>query len=220
MNKKTIFCDVETTGRSYKEHDIIQICMIIDIDGEIKETMSFNVRPFKNVFEEEALKVNGLKWQDVLNFEDPKEVYKKIVKVIEKYMPYEERGFYDDRDKFTLCAYNGKKFDFLFIKAWFVKNGDARMNRFFSDFLDPYDFLYQQKMLAKKCGYTFPIKSLKLTSLCERFDIPIENAHDATADTIGLRNLTYKLGELYKVFDFEHGLKQKKVASKKATRKK
>jgi len=203
MDKKTIFFDVETTGRDCRVYDIIQISLIVDINKKVEETLTLNVRPLNEVYEVEALKVNGLKWDDILRFQDPKLAYGKIINMLERHMPFEERGMYDNRDKFNICAYNGKKFDIPFLKAFFIKNSDNRINRFFNKVIDPYEFLESQRLLAQTCGYNFPLKSLKLTSLCELLGIEFEGvAHDAKFDTIALRELVYKLGKIYKPFKF------------------
>ena len=189
----------------------------VDIDKVVVDTLNLDVRPFKDTYEVDALKTNGLKWNDVLKFEDHRVAYKKIVNLLDKYMPFEERQMYDKREKFHLCAYNGKTFDIPYLNEFFKRNGDKRMWRYFDKVIDPFEFLDAQRDLAKTAGYKFPLKSLKLTSLCELFGIELEGeAHTAQADTIALRDLLYKLGSIYKLFSFDQPKKKTRKKNVKA----
>ena len=175
--------------------------------------LNINIKPFDGRYESEALKVNKIKPEDLQTFEDHRVAYKKIVNLLDKYMPFEERQMFDKRDKFSLCGYNAKAFDIPYLNEFFKRNGDKRMWRYFDKVIDPFEFLDAQRDLAKTAGYKFPLKSLKLTSLCELFGIELEGeAHTAQADTIALRDLLYKLGSIYKLFNFDQ--------PKKKTRKK
>ena len=202
MSKKLLFIDVETTGLDHKVYDIVEICLIVDINNEIKETLTLKMAPFNQVFEPEALRVNGRKWEEVLQFQDPKEAYKKIINLLEKYMEYEERGFYDKRDKFDIVAYNAS-FDVRHLSMFFLRNNDNRLQRFYNKVIDPFYQLDQYRTTCQQTGTSHPFKSLKLGRVCEYFGIDLPDAHSAEPDTLATRKLFYTLGLNYRENKFE-----------------
>ena len=178
-----------------------EICLIADIDKKVDDVLTLKIAPIRKKYEAGALKVNGLKWEDILKFENPQLAYNKIVKFLEKYMPYEERGYYNNNDKFVFCAYN-IKFDLPFLESFFRLNKDYKLNRFYRRILDPYFILSQMQELYKLNGNRFPLKNLKLGTVCEHYGVELNNAHTAEADTMALRELTYKIAENFKAFNF------------------
>ena len=66
---KVVFFDLETTGTLVNKHGIHQICGMIVIDGEVKETFDFKVQPNpKAEIVQEALDVAGVTKEQILSY--------------------------------------------------------------------------------------------------------------------------------------------------------
>ena len=50
----------------------------------------------------------------------------------------------------------------------------------------------------------FPFQNLRLGTMCEHYNVTLNDAHTAEADTLALRNLTYKIADNFKFFKFEN----------------
>lgn len=60
---KLCYIDLETTGTKFWRNGIHQISGCIEIDGEVKESFDFKVKPFHSCdIEDEALAVGGKKY--------------------------------------------------------------------------------------------------------------------------------------------------------------
>ena len=95
------------------EHEFV-ISLIEKLNIEIREQLGDELcDDFSIQFE-----YCSIGWADIINFMDTKEAYIKIVEALERHMPYEERGFYDDRDKFKMVAYNAA-YDLPFLEVFF-----------------------------------------------------------------------------------------------------
>jgi len=186
MSKKAIFIDVETTGLNAWHNDIIQIAMLVEINGDVVEEFESKVRPFNmENCNKQALAVTGTSEKDLLNYPDPKIVYQKIVDMLGKYVNKFEKS-----DKFTPIGYN-VKFDCEFLSAFFKKNDDRYYGSWFNwKAVDPLYMLYimdYQKRIA--------LPNYKLATVCQHFAIPIQ-AHDALSDIKATRELWQVLSEM------------------------
>lgn len=75
---KLFFFDIETTGVMHWKNGIHQISGIIEIDGEIKESFDFKVKPNpKAIIEPEALKVSGIMEEQLLDYPKCKLYFRK-----------------------------------------------------------------------------------------------------------------------------------------------
>lgn len=124
---KILFFDLETTGTLVNKHGIHQISGIVVIDGEVKESFNFHVRPNpKAEILQEALDVAGVTKEQVLAYPPMEQVYNEFVAMLSKYVDR-----YNRQDKFFLAGYNNSSFDNQFLRGWFVQNGDKYFGSWF-----------------------------------------------------------------------------------------
>ena len=203
---KKLFVDIESTGLSPKEHDIIQLAYIIEIDDAIKEEGEFLIRPlrFDNI-SPKALEINGRTIEELKTFPEAKIVYPKIVSLLDKYVDK-----YNKKDKFRPAGQN-VRFDLDFLNEFFIKNS----NRYFYSYIDKsqtIDSLPMSRKLTKE-GY-LDVENHKLGTLCKHFGIFLE-AHDALNDIKATRTLIMKLGNLkFNKFMEKYKTKVNEIADK------
>ena len=125
---KALFFDLETTGTYPGKHGIHQMSGMIVIDGEIKETFDYKVRPNpKAEILDEALEVAGVTRDQILAYPPMGEVYHQFVDgILAKYVDR-----YNKTDKFFLAGYNNASFDNQFLRGWFLQNGDQYFGSWF-----------------------------------------------------------------------------------------
>lgn len=186
--KKILYADTETTGLDPKIHDIVQLAVIIEIDGKVKEKLQWFVQPFNwKDINAEALKINGFTIEQLKTFTEPIAVYRNLILIFDKYIDR-----YNKNDKFGLAGYNGQ-FDRRMLNEFFLKNGDKYFGSYVDyHILDPASLLY---LLEYKGALR--LKDYHLETACKYFNIEIK-AHDAMEDIIATRKLTHKLLEYIK----------------------
>ena len=125
---KLLFFDLETTGTYPGKHGIHQMSGMIVIDGVIKETFDYKVRPNpKAEILDEALAVAGVTREQILAYPPMGEVYHQFVDgILAKYVDR-----YNKKDKFFLAGYNNASFDNQFLRGWFLQNGDQYFGSWF-----------------------------------------------------------------------------------------
>jgi len=188
---KMLFFDIESGGLT-TDHAILQISGIIDINGKVMEEFDFYVKPFPtDLIDDKALEINGIKREEIENFEEPSIVCKKIITIFNKYIDK-----YDKTDKFILIGHNIVHFDVPMLINWFYKNNE----KYFGSFLN----------LKKKLDTLCLVESMrvlkvlpdspnnKLGVLCEEYGIKAENLHNSLNDIRVNRELAYKLAKLIK----------------------
>lgn len=184
--KKALYIDVETSGLHHKYNDILQIACMVEINGEIVEEYSTNVKPFsfENI-NDQALKVTGITRKDIDGYPEPSIVYHQLLDLFSKYI-----NKFDKTDKFTPIAYNGH-FDCDFLCSFFKKNDDKYYGSWINwKLVDPLALLY---MMDYKRLIALP--NYKLATACQHFGIPIR-AHDALEDIRATRTLWKMLNDL------------------------
>lgn len=184
---KIFYLDEETTGTNPVVHDIIQLAGIIEIDGKVIERVNMNCQPFDwSAVEEEALRVNGLSIAKLNTFQEPKEMYLALLKVLGKYV-----NKYDKTDKFTIA---GQKvgFDADFLKEFFIKCGDMYYGSWFN--WRHVDLLAVVRWL--RYAGRINLENDKLETIATHFGISFD-AHDAMADIETTRNLLIQITEKY-----------------------
>lgn len=188
MNKKIFYLDIESTGLDSKQHDIISLAYLIEINGEIKEEGELFCQPFNyNTINAKALEVNNLTIVKIKEFPTPQETYKKLIKVLDKYIDK-----FDKNDKFSLAGYN-VRFDVEFLREFFFKNYDKYYGSYFDYHLLSIDtllYLFDYKGLLK-------LENYKLITIAKHFGIEFE-AHNALSDIKTTRHIFYKLLEYFK----------------------
>ena len=184
---KLFYVDVETTGKYANKNDIIQLAYIIEIDGLVAEEGNLFMAPIdESAIEDEALAVSGSTRAQILAYPPAKEVYKKFIAVLNKYV-----NRYDKTDKFYPVGYN-VRFDCDFISAWFRKMGDKYYGSWFWwQLADPMMVLHFLAVLGK----LEPLVNYKLATVCECYGIKID-AHDAMSDIRAVRALVQKLDKV------------------------
>lgn len=124
---KALFFDLETTGTYPGKHGIHQMSGMIVIDGEIKETFDYKVRPNpKAEILDEALAVAGVTREQILAYPPMEEIYPQVISMLAKYVDR-----YNKKDKFFLAGYNNASFDNQFLRGWFLQNGDQYFGSWF-----------------------------------------------------------------------------------------
>jgi DNA polymerase-3 subunit epsilon len=173
---KLLFYDIETTGVRFWKNGIHQLSGAIVIDGEIKKTFDFRVRPNeKAIIEQEALNVAGVSKEQILAYPPMNEIYAKFVKMLGDYVDK-----FDRNDKFYLAGYNNAPFDNQFLRAWFVQNGDQYFGSWFwSNSIDVM-VLATQYLLERRAS----MENFKLSTVAKEcgVDVEAESLHDALYD--------------------------------------
>lgn len=128
---KRFFFDVETTGLKENVCSIHQFSAMIEIDGEIVETINLRLRPHdKAKFEDEAVKMSGLTIEEMMQFPPYKEQFKKILAAITKYVsPFE-------KNKLHLLGFKNASFDDGFLKKLFSLCGEDFWLYFYASSID------------------------------------------------------------------------------------
>lgn len=177
--------DVETTGLSAIKNDMVQLAMIIEVDGKQVAEQKFHMQPFDyNAVDDKALLINNLKLEDIKKFPKPQETFEEVKKFLSKYV-----NKYEKMDKYHPAGYN-VNFDTEFIKHFFKKNGDTYYGSWFNyRAVDPMHILHTLDARG-----TLKLPDYKLVSVCKHFGIPLEDAHDALCDIRATKALAEFLG--------------------------
>lgn len=178
-----LYGDVETGGFNPKEDALLEIAVIPVIDGERLPHFVSYMRNESLKISDDALRVNGIKREQIATFPEEKEVLGNFIKYLE-----------DLQRRFSFYAYNAP-FDHGFVKEWFMRNGA------YSDWL--YFFNIAPRCVLEKARMKtkyFPgkVPNHKLGTLTKFFSIKHDNAHEALSDimaTIELDTILDSLGE-------------------------
>ena len=122
-----VFFDTETTGLDYKKHSIHELGLIVEVDGEIKETLSLHVRPHpKALIDDVALRVAGVSREQILAYPPMDKTLLYLIKTLKKYIdPFEKT------DKAWLIGFNNRAFDDHFFRTWFELCGNSFFYSYF-----------------------------------------------------------------------------------------
>lgn len=189
---KLLFIDLETTGTRYWKDGIHQMSGCIDIDGEIKESFNFFVRPNPNAqINEVALSVGHVTLEQVQAYPPMEEIYAKFVKMLSKYV-----NKFDKTDKFYIVGFNNASFDNSFLQAFFKQNGDDYYGSWFwPNSLDTYVLVTP---LLASIRSTMPNFKLSTVATYLGIDVIESRLHDAEYDIELTRGVYYKYLELSK----------------------
>lgn len=179
MSKKVLYLDTETTGTNPRRHGIIQFAGIIEIDGEVKETLNLKFRPFEtDEIDDEALRITGTERSELESRMTSREAYQQICSFFSRHC-----NKFDRDDKFYPAGYN-VRFDLDMLSEFFKKNGDSFLGSWIN--WRSIDGLALANCLDLTGRINLP--NHKLSTLCEEFGIPID-AHDALSDITATRSL-------------------------------
>jgi len=176
--------DCETGGLDATKHPLLTLAGIIVRDGIIVECFDYKIKPFDGQeLTDEALDINGITREQIKGFEEPKVVYEKLTKLLNKYKFKWDK---DNEAKFVPVGYN-VGFDIEFLRVFFENNGDKYLFSFINvrKVID----IYKGALFMHYCGLLPSLPNWKLGTLCEHFSIPL-SAHDAVEDI----RATYILG--------------------------
>jgi DNA polymerase III subunit epsilon len=183
---KRLFIDVETTGTDHKIHAIHQISGIIEIDGIIKETFDFNIKPFEGaVIDEEALEIGGVSVETIMQYPEATVIYGKLMSIFTKYI-----NKFDKTDKFVLIGYN-VHFDKNFLSEFWLRNNDKY---FFSLCWGSHIDIMSMAMLHLE-KIRHELVDFKLMTVVKHFCIIIDEdkLHNSLYDIEISRTLFYKI---------------------------
>jgi len=186
-----MYIDVETTGLAYPAAGLVQLSGAVEIGGVLQETFDLCIAPFPgDVIEEQALEVNGLTKQIILEYSAPAEAYGAFTTLLRKYVDP-----YDRSDKFHFVGYNAH-FDAEHLRAWFQKNGD----RFFGSWFwhPPLDVMNLAATLMIGRRHTLPNFKLPTVAGSLGIEVDTKRTHDALYDVELTRLVFQRLQTLQK----------------------
>ena len=101
MNK-ILWIDTETTGKDSASNSIIELGLIVEIDGEIKGKFKETCRPLPMaIIDQDALDIQKRTMEEITKFQDPKELYAKTCKFLGSFV-----NKFDKDDKLIPAGYN------------------------------------------------------------------------------------------------------------------
>ena len=183
--KKTLYFDLETTGVDSKLHSIIQFAAIVEYDDEIVDKVNISFQPFDDAeIEADALAKQNLTIEDILEYQDHHAGFLAVKGFLDKHI-----NKFDKTDKFYPAGYN-VRFDLDFLQAFFKFNGEKYgIGSYFNwKIIDAYPMMHIMDWVGK-----IELENYKLVTVCEKFRIPIKNAHNALDDIEATRTLIRKL---------------------------
>ena len=162
-----LFVDTETTSLDTKKGAIIEIACIPVIDGIVlDDTFHSYIRPHEDAkIDPRAMVVNKIDPKKFHTFPPQKEVITDLIKFVESF------------DQRFIMAGHGVKFDKDFLYLTFCRNGEV--STWYKLFRANTHCTLE---IARKKKKSIKTKSLSLGSLCQYFNIKLENAHNALAD--------------------------------------
>ena len=182
---KKLYIDVETTGLNEETSCIYDLGIIIEINHEVVDTLSFKVNPEDFEIEDwvlDTIQSKGISLEDLIEYPSQKEVFTELISVLESHIDK-----FNKTDKFFLVGYN-IKFDDKFFRKFFLNNGNNFYDAYFwsstQDVMDLASYLLE--------NYRHQLSNFKLETVCKVVDIELNNAHDAMSDIIA----TYELDKL------------------------
>lgn len=126
MSVKLCYIDTETTGLNAKEHGIIQLAAIMEIDGVEVDTFSQKIRPASCCRADlKALEISGSTIEMIKTYMPEHDAYLSFVAWLGKHI-----SKFDKLDKAFFCGYNSP-FDVEFLRALFDRNGDSYFGSWF-----------------------------------------------------------------------------------------
>ena len=209
MADKILWFDTETTGLDPNQNGIVQLAMLMDIDGELAEEAQFNIQPFgndlmlagladvannpQNISWKEckdtyadAFTPTGITFSDIAKFIQPSEAINQINSFLQKHISQ-----YDKSDKAYIGGYNAP-FDIGFLSKFYEKCGDKYLGSYINwKQLDVRHMLYMLDFDG-----IVKLENYKLETACKHYGIELE-AHNPLSDIKATRAIFYLLREAY-----------------------
>jgi DNA polymerase III subunit epsilon len=195
---KILFFDTETTGLDPNRNALIQLAMIMDIDGEVVDEIQINFAPFLH----DCITVNELgfqkEWKD-FDFGDntilpATELSVQALWGYDHPTTYKINTFlkkrisqYDKTDKAYIGGYN-TPFDIAFLSKFYEKCKDNYLGSYINwKQLDVRNMLYILDFDDK-----IKLENYKLETVCKHYDIELET-HNPLSDIRATREVFYIL---------------------------
>lgn len=208
---KILFFDLETTGTKFWKNGIHQISGCIEIDGMVKESFDFKVKPYHAaVIEDEALAIASVTREDLEKYMEFAECYKQVIAMLGKYV-----NKFDKKDKFFLAGFNNASFDNPFFRAFFVQNGDQYFGSWF--WSSPIDvFILANQFLM---GVRHEMENFQQGTVAKQLGIEVDDnrLHDGVYDVEIMMKIYKIVTAPYRVLEnmVEGKPQEKKKISKK-----
>jgi DNA polymerase-3 subunit epsilon len=188
---KRIIMDVETTGLNTYSNGIYQYAAIIEIDGEVEETITSKFRTLENeTFHDVAFENSPHSIEDVRAFpKSSNEAFKEFKETLSRYI-----SRYDKKDKFFFYAYN-EPFDTSFLRNWFKKNGEVYFGSYFWSPGICVMRMYAEKVAQGKLPKGENFKLATAAQMLLDIDDRAENYHDALFDVKQTYQILKKIEE-------------------------
>ncbi len=200
---KILWFDTETTGLDPYRNGMIQLAMIMDIDGKAVNEVQINIQPFPfDVFQNKEGKQSDANWGDILGTSIPDSIETptgiKIADLCGYLKPQIALGQinaflqkhisrFDKKDKVYIGGYN-VPFDIAFLSKFYEKSRDNYLGSYINwKQIDVRSILY----LLDYKG-TVKLDNYKLSTICEYYGIELE-AHNPMSDIKATREIFYKL---------------------------
>jgi DNA polymerase III subunit epsilon len=205
MMAKILFFDTETTGLDPNKNALIQLAMIMDIDGMMVAQIKIDIQPFdddmmligladvgnnpQNISWKESkdcyfdsFTPTDITFSDIAEFPKPQEAIKQINTFLKKHISQ-----YDKIDKAYIGGYN-TPFDIAFLSKFYSKCKDNYLGSYINwKQLDVRNMLYILDFDGK-----IKLENYKLETACNHFGIELE-AHNPLSDIMATRELFYIL---------------------------
>jgi DNA polymerase III subunit epsilon len=188
MSEKLVWVDTESGGLTPGRHALLQVAMIVEIDGKIVGEHDWRMcPPLGREVTDEALAVNGMTRQGLLDLPRPNEVKGEIDFFLSHFVDK-----YDRSDKLTIAGYNVAAFDIPFLRDYWELCDDKYFGSWFTNY--PLDVMQACCILRHyRLLHMDRLGNLKLATVCEDFDVRLDTAHDALADIRATRELWGKI---------------------------
>jgi len=178
MKGKIFWFDVETSGIDPKEHALLTLGGVVEMNDQIVDQIDLKFRPYENAkVAGDALEKNNLTIEEIMKFPPPRESLNRLRWFLKRFV-----NKYDRDDKLVLAGYN-TPFDINFLRAAFLKEND---NYFGSWFFWP--SIDAQNLVAEMVAKGLRLPNYQLETVCKHYEIEIE-AHKAISDIIATRDL-------------------------------
>ena len=173
---KLFLFDLETTGTDAIKHGVHQISGKIIIDGIVRQSFDFKVRPKDGAeYDPEALKVGNVTREQLEAYPSMQEVFGEVILMLDHYV-----NKFNKADKFFLLGYNNAHFDNPFFRQWFLDNGFKYFGSYF------WSNSFDAMVLATPflCDRRASMQDFKQSTVAAALGIHVDPAklHDAAYD--------------------------------------
>lgn len=183
---KIIWFDTETTGLNPQYDEIIQIAILMEIDGAIVDRFELKLKPTVPICEP-AFKAHGMNAASLMNCPNQALGYVALKTFFKKYINPFDRG-----DKAWIAGHNVASFDKEFLLQLFLRNQDKYLGSFINwRIIDTLQMAY----ILTAVGKLPELSAYNLSALCTHFNIKLD-AHDALEDINATREVYLKLKEI------------------------